>query len=81
MYTAILQGQPIDDTADEEKLPAEAIDPEAEAAAAQAARYEGWKNRRDTKPKGNGLEPNMQGCLLLQGMVRMESGNQVILDR
>jgi hypothetical protein len=80
-HQAVLTGQPVEPDADDEKLPEEAVDTEAEAAAAASARYEGWKNRRDAKPKGDGLEPNMQGCLLLQGTVKLEGGNEVVLER
>jgi nucleolar protein 9 len=54
--------------------PADALDPDAEA----AARMEGWKNRRQPKRDSGGLTPNMQGCLLLQALVKLPSTNEVL---
>jgi nucleolar protein 9 len=78
-YQAIKSGKPVEDEGLE--LPEEIVDADAEQAAAAAARYEGWKNRRTAKPKETDLAPNMQGCLLLQGMVRLPGGNEIVLER
>lgn len=78
-YQAIKSGNPLED--DPLDLPEEAVDAGAEEAAAAAARYEGWKNRRTVKAKESDLAPNMQGCLMLQGMVRIPTVNEVVIER
>ena len=79
-YQSIKTGDPLaeEDTAE---IPEEVLDPAAEEAAAAAARVEGWKTRRTPKAKETDLTPNMQGCLLLQAMVKLPGGNEVVLDR
>lgn len=79
MYQSIKIGKPVQD--DDVQVPEEAVDATAEEAAAAAARLEGWKNRRNPKTKEGDLSPNMQGCLLLQVMVKMAGGNQAVLER
>ncbi|CAD6571315.1 MAG: Nucleolar protein 9 [Tremellales sp. Tagirdzhanova-0007] len=61
-------------------IPAEAVDQDAEDTAAAASRMEGWKNRRRQKRDDSGLGPNMQGCLLLQALVRLPGANEVVLQ-
>lgn len=78
-YQSIRTGNPVEE--DHVEIPEEVLDPDAEEAAAAAARLEGWKTRRTAKPKDNDLAPNMQGCLLLQAMVRLPGGNEVVLER
>ncbi|OCF41800.1 hypothetical protein I317_04406 [Kwoniella heveanensis CBS 569] len=82
MYQAILTGgaEPVED--EEAALPSEAVDAEAEASAAAAARLAAWQNRRSVKPKAKEgeVEPNMQGCLILQGMMGMKDVNSTMLD-
>ncbi|WVQ85259.1 hypothetical protein IAT38_007424 [Cryptococcus sp. DSM 104549] len=78
MYTAILTGAPEPDTETPAAAP-EDIDAAAEASAAAAARLAAWQNRRQAKPKEE-LGPNMQGCLILQGMVGMGEVNAAVLD-
>ena len=75
MYTSIKEGKPV---TDDLEVPEEALDESAEEQAAAAARQAGWRSRRD--PKASALSPNMQGCLLLQAMVKMPD-NTVVLDR
>ncbi|WVR05940.1 hypothetical protein IAU60_002966 [Kwoniella sp. DSM 27419] len=78
MYQAIINGEA--EPADEDEAPpAEAIDAEAEASAAAAARLSAWQNRRTAKPKED-LAPNMQGCLILQGMMGMGEVNGTVLE-
>ncbi|ORX36012.1 armadillo-type protein, partial [Kockovaella imperatae] len=54
------------------------VDQDAEEAAAAAARLEGWKTRRQPKPRQSDLAPNMQGSLLLQGLVKLDQSPVVI---
>ena len=78
-FQSIKTGEPVEE--DKLELPEDVLDPEAEEAAAAAARLEGWKSRRTAKPKDNDLAPNMQGCLLLQAMVKLPGVNEVVLER
>lgn len=80
VYQSIKTGAPINEE-DKMEVPTEVLDPEAEEAAAAAARLEGWKNRRNPKAKEGDLSPNMQGCLLLQSMVGLPDGNVAVLER
>lgn len=80
MYQSIKTGDPLAEE-DTPEIPEEVLDPEAEAAAAAAARMEGWKTRRNPKAKEGDLSPNMQGCLLLQAMVKLPGSNEVVLER
>ena len=61
--------------------PPEGPDENAEEAASAAARLEGWKNRRNPRPRGSDLAPNMQGSLLLQAMAKLESLGSVVVQR
>jgi len=79
IYQSLKTGKPIAEDK-EVAVPEEALDPEAEEAAAAAARLDGWKNRRNPKAREGDLSPNMQGCLLLQSMVGL-SDNSTILER
>jgi nucleolar protein 9 len=76
MYEALRTGA---DLPADEDVPAEAVDDSAEAQAAAAARRSAWENRRQA-PRGK-LEPNMQGCLLLQALVALPAANAPVLDR
>ena len=79
MYEALRTGA--DMPADEDDpRPADVVDADAEAQAAADARRHAWENRRNAQPKGK-LEPNMQGCLLLQSLLGLQHANTVILDR
>ncbi|WVF70512.1 hypothetical protein IAT40_005302 [Kwoniella sp. CBS 6097] len=82
MYQAIITGaaEPTEEGGD--ALPSESLDAEAEASAAAAARLSAWQNRRSAKPKAKEgeVEPNMQGCLILQGMMGMKDVNSTVLD-
>ena len=78
-FQSIKTGEPVEE--EKLELPEDVLDPEAEEAAAAAARLEGWKSRRTVKPKENDLAPNMQGCLLLQAMVKIPGVNDVVLER
>jgi hypothetical protein len=79
MYQSILSGAPVE--ADDDEIPPETIDQDAEQAAAAAARYAAWQNRRNVKPKDE-LGANMQGCLLLQAMLGLMGGaNENVLER
>jgi nucleolar protein 9 len=80
VFQALKTGKPITED-DEVAVPEEALDPEAEEAAAAQARLDGWKNRRNPKSKEGDLVPNMQGCLLLQAMVGLPEGNVGVLER
>ena len=42
---------------------------------------EGWKQRRRVKRDDSGLGPNMQGCLLLQALVKLSGANEIVLQR
>nr|XP_018267234.1 uncharacterized protein I303_01219 [Kwoniella dejecticola CBS 10117]OBR89392.1 hypothetical protein I303_01219 [Kwoniella dejecticola CBS 10117] len=79
MYQAILSGS---DAPQETEDPSEEVDKEAEDTAAAYARRSAWENRRTAKPKAGEGEvlPNMQGCLILQGMMGMKDVNGVVLD-
>ncbi|WWD09471.1 hypothetical protein V865_007595 [Kwoniella europaea PYCC6329] len=79
MYQALLIGS----SAPEDETPAtEDVDKEAEDTAAAYARRSAWENRRTAKPKAAEGEilPNMQGCLILQGMVGMGQVNSIVLE-
>jgi nucleolar protein 9 len=76
-YEALRTGA---DLPDDEATPAAAVDSSAEAKAQAALRRSAWENRRTAQPKGK-LEPNMQGCLLLQALVALPAANEVVLDR
>lgn len=72
MYEAILAGE------DEPSSEAEGdVDAKAEAEADAMARRSAWENRRQRKPQG-ALDPNVQGCLLLQALVTLPS--TMVLD-
>ena len=81
MLKAIQSGEEAPADTKDEILPDEVADPDAEEAAAAAARLEGWKNRRNPKPKDSGLIPNMQGSLLLQALVKLPAQNEVVINR
>lgn len=76
IYEAIRTGAEVPD---DEQVPADAVDKDAEAQATATARRSAWENRRNTRPRGQ-LEPNMQGCLLLQALVALPTGNVPVLD-
>ncbi|WOO85269.1 Nucleolar protein 9 [Vanrija pseudolonga] len=76
IYEAIRTGAEVPD---DEEVPADAVDKDAEAQATATARRSAWENRRNTRPRGQ-LEPNMQGCLLLQALVALPTGNIPVLD-
>ncbi|WWC86311.1 uncharacterized protein L201_001184 [Kwoniella dendrophila CBS 6074] len=80
MYQAVLTGSSAPE--DDEKPSNEDIDKEAEATAAAYARQSAWENRRNAKPKAAEGEtlPNMQGCLILQGMIGMKDVNEIVLE-
>ncbi|KAK8865980.1 hypothetical protein IAR55_001130 [Kwoniella newhampshirensis] len=81
MYQAILTGAPEEEKEDTNDVPPEAVDKAAEDAAAAAVRLAAWQNRRSAKPKNDGeLVPNMQGCLILQGMMGMTAVTSTVLD-
>lgn len=67
MYEALLAGE--DEPTSE---PEGEVDKAAEDEAAALARRTAWENRRQRKPQG-ALEPNLQGCLLLQALVVLPS--------
>jgi len=81
-YTSILSGEA---PPDEEDLPEEVIDKQAEDEAAAAAKVSAWENRRKI-PKVTmdgaivGLEPKIQGCLLLQSLAQCPEANEVVLQ-
>ncbi|TXT11256.1 hypothetical protein VHUM_02007 [Vanrija humicola] len=77
IYEAIRTGAEVPD--DDDNVPADAVDKDAEAQATAAARRSAWENRRNTRPRGQ-LEPNMQGCLLLQALVALPTGNVPVLE-
>ncbi|WVQ97408.1 hypothetical protein IAU59_004521 [Kwoniella sp. CBS 9459] len=81
MYQAIITGA-AEPTEEGDDHPTEGVDAEAEASAAAAARLAVWQNRRSAKPKAKEgeVEPNMQGCLILQGMMGMKDVNSAVLD-
>ncbi|WVQ62132.1 uncharacterized protein L199_000270 [Kwoniella botswanensis] len=79
MYQALLTGS----SAPEDETPAtEDVDKEAEDTAAAYARRSAWENRRTAKPKvaEGEILPNMQGCLILQGMMGMGQVNSIVLE-
>jgi hypothetical protein len=80
MYQSLLTGTPLEEDA-EPALPSDQVDTDAEAAAAAAAGLAAWQNRRKAKPQEGQLAPNIQGCLLLQGMLGMGDANEGVLER
>jgi hypothetical protein len=64
----------------EPDIPTDELDKTAEEEAAAAARLAGWKNRRQAKPALGDLSPNLQGSLVLQGLVRM-GGDETVFKR
>lgn len=70
---------------EEDELPAEVVDQKAEDEAAAAAKVTAWENRRKI-PKVTmdgglvGLEPKIQGCLLLQSLAQCPIANEVVLQ-
>lgn len=76
-YEALRTGA---DLPDDEEMPPAAVDNTAEAQAQAAARRSAWENRRTAQPRGK-LDPNMQGCLLLQALVALPEANTVVLER
>ncbi|WVW82368.1 hypothetical protein I302_104375 [Kwoniella bestiolae CBS 10118] len=79
MYQALLTGS---SAPEDDAEPTEDVDKEAEDTAAAYARRSAWENRRNVKPKaGEGeILPNMQGCLILQGMMGMAEVNGIVLE-
>jgi hypothetical protein len=75
-YLAALVG---DDVPAEGQLPPEAVDNEAENQAAAAAKYAAWQNRRNPKAPSTGLEPALQGSLLLQAITGL--GKDEVFER
>ncbi|WVN85380.1 uncharacterized protein L203_100525 [Cryptococcus depauperatus CBS 7841] len=78
IYRLLLTGAPLP-TEDPLLESSDNIDVTAEAETAAAARLAAWQNRRQVKHKDD-LTPNIQGCLILQGMVGMENINEAVLD-
>lgn len=76
VYEALVSGAEIPDSASESEGER---DEDAEAAAAAKARRAAWENRRTRKPRGN-LDPNLQGCLLLQALLDLPTANATVLD-
>jgi hypothetical protein len=66
---------------DKDDLPEDAVDKAAEEAAAAAAKYAAWQNRRSARTEASQLEPNIKGSLLLQGLLGLAEINAAILDR
>lgn len=77
IYEAIRTGA---EMPNDDDVPKEAIDDDAEAQASAEARRSAWENRRNRQPRGQ-LDPNIQGCLLLQALVSLPSGNVPVLER
>lgn len=65
---------------DEAELPSDAIDQKAEDEATATAKRLAWENRRKPKAAAGDLEPNMQGCLLLQSLAKLPLANEVVLQ-
>ncbi|WRT64203.1 uncharacterized protein IL334_001132 [Kwoniella shivajii] len=80
MYQSIISGSSAPE--EDEAPPPESVDKKAEGAAAAYARRSAWENRRTAKPQAADGEilPNMQGCLLLQGMIGMTDVNEAIIE-
>lgn len=78
LYEALRTGTDVPD--DNDEMPSAAVDADAEAKARAAAARTAWENRRNAGPRGK-LDPNMQGCLLLQALVGLSASNEVVLDR
>lgn len=74
VYEAIKNGEDVPDDADDADREK---DEDAEAAFEAAQRRSAWENRRNAKPRG-ALDPNMQGCLLLQALVDMPGSTPVL---
>lgn len=73
-YEAIKNGEDVPEEGDEAEREK---DEDAEAAFEAAQRRSAWENRRNAKPRG-ALDPNMQGCLLLQALVDMPDSTPVL---
>ena len=80
-YQVLRLGKEAPEEDDDVDVPSEMVDEDAQEAAAAAARFEGWRNRRKPKIEDSDLAPNMQGSLLLQSMAQMGQTNHAILDR
>lgn len=78
-YQAVLSGEEVPE--EENELPADAVDQKAEDEATATAKRMAWENRRKPKAAAGDLEPNIQGCLLLQALAQLPVGNEVVLQR